>query len=138
MRGLGRMLMIMMTAVSLAACSLAGPPSAAPRAAVPPPPPRRPPPPVVPRPAPVPSSSPDQLLGLDEAGVAALLGRPGLTQARDMGRLWRYRRGHCVLALIFYPEVEGGALRVASYDFEHGRRKSCWRRLRAAGGRHVR
>ncbi len=140
-RGTRRILLVTLAALSLAACSLVephpGPVSRPPVTRGPPPVPPVPPrPPAPPRAAA--SEGPDRLLGLDEAGVTALLGRPGLTRDRDMGRLWRYRKGHCVLALIFFPEVEGGGLRVASYDFEHGGRKSCWRRLRAAGGRHVR
>lgn len=96
------------------------PPSTAPDPVKPPPPPR----PAAPVPAaPVPAAplparvDPARLQGLSGEQAVAMLGRPQADEPQQLGRLWRWRKGACVLTLALYPEVQGGDLRVVASDF---------------------
>ncbi|TAN55338.1 MAG: hypothetical protein EPN20_20370 [Magnetospirillum sp.] len=120
--------------MGLAACSTKPPPPVAPSEA----PISKPPPP---RPEPsrpiLPPVSPESLSGLSRGEARALLGHPTSETTRAMGTVWRYRRGDCVLSLVFYPEVETEIERVLGYEFEGGKDAvTCFKRLRDAGGRN--
>ncbi|WP_231848921.1 hypothetical protein [Paramagnetospirillum magneticum] len=128
--------MTIILVMGLAACSTTPPPPAVPSQQ--PPLPRPPPPrPEAPRPAPSPAVSPDSLNGLSRDEARALLGSPTSETVRAMGTVWRYRRGECVLSLVFYPEVETDIERVLGYEFEGGKDAvTCFKRLRDTGGRN--
>ncbi|WP_291724157.1 hypothetical protein [Magnetospirillum sp. 64-120] len=85
-------------------------PPTAPDAVKPPPPPR----PATPVPARV---DPARLQGISGEQAVAMLGRPQADEPQQLGRLWRWRKGACVLTLALYPEVQGGGLRVVASDF---------------------
>jgi len=93
--------------------STESPPPAQPAAQTPikPPPPPRP---AAPLPARV---DPARLQGITGDQAVAMLGRPQTDEAQQLGRLWRWRKGGCVLTLALYPEVQGGGLRVVASDF---------------------
>jgi hypothetical protein len=110
-----------------------------------PPPPVPQPRPEVPAARPVPSPAvpppaelrPDQLTGLSRDETMALLGPPTARSTRAMASVWTYRRGRCVLSLMFYPEVGTGIERVLSTEAEGGgTAETCLRRLREERLRH--
>lgn len=60
--------------------------------------------------------TPDELIGLDEAGVRSLLGDPGEARSEGVARILSYRgKGSCALDVIFFMDVKAGGLRVLSY-----------------------
>lgn len=100
--------------LALGGCAVLDPtpePPAAQPAPVKPPPPPRPAPPVPAR------VDPARLNGISGEQALAMLGRPQADEAQQLGRLWRWRKGSCVLTLALYPEVQGGDLRVVASDF---------------------
>lgn len=80
---------------------------------------------------------PEQLSGLNQDEVQALLGSPTTRSTQAMATEWTYRRGKCVLSLLFYPEVETSVLRVLGYEFGgDGNAATCLNRLRESKNRH--
>lgn len=75
-------------------------------------------PPVPPKPAAPPPPQPQILMGLDEAAVAKLIGKPVFKRADDPAAIWRYHAGDCVLDL--YLHNDGPAPRVVHYEFRPG------------------
>jgi hypothetical protein len=61
-------------------------------------------------------ASPDQLIGLDEARLALLLGPPTEQSARAPGKAWVYKRGGCTLDLSLYPDIQTRVYRTLSYE----------------------
>ncbi|MEO3427784.1 hypothetical protein AAFN88_02930 [Pelagibius sp. CAU 1746] len=45
---------------------------------------------------------PDQLMGLDRGGVAALLGDPALIRREDPAEIWQYSAQGCVFDVVLY------------------------------------
>ncbi len=106
-----------------------GPPAdvAAPQAAMPttparsgrPPPRRR-----DPRPA--------RLIGLDGAGLLALLGEPGFVRRDAPAQIWRYRSETCSLAFFLYADEDGGDAVVSHVEAPAGvGAEACLERLLA-------
>jgi hypothetical protein len=48
------------------------------------------------------TDDPDQLLGLDRNGVAALLGEPALVRREAPAEIWQYVTGDCVFDVVLY------------------------------------
>ena len=48
------------------------------------------------------NDDPDQLLGLDRSGVAALLGNPALIRREDPAEIWQYVINDCVFDVVLY------------------------------------
>ncbi len=76
---------------------------------------------VVPTPAPAPQQAalppepsinddPDQLLGLDRGGLAALLGDPALIRREDPAEIWQYVTADCVFDVVLYANGRGYAV----------------------------
>ncbi len=110
---------------ALAGCASEPPPE-------PPVPQPRPEPPARRPAAPPPAADlrPEQLAGLDQAQAQALLGSPTARSTRAMATVWSYRRGRCVVSLVFYPEVGTAVERVLDTEVEGGSAADCLRRLR--------
>jgi hypothetical protein len=53
-------------------------------------------------PQPVINDDPGQLLGLDRAGVTALLGEPSLVRRDDPAEIWQYVGSGCVFDVVLY------------------------------------
>jgi hypothetical protein len=123
-------------ALAMAGCELAPPPPAPPPpqpampAAVtrlPSPPPRKPPPPQGPslarlppategEPAPAPTGSFDQLVGLDQPQVAALLGEPDASADAPPATIWRYGDTTCDVDIYFYLDLQSQTMRALHYE----------------------
>jgi hypothetical protein len=130
-------------ALGLAACEMQPPPPAAPPeplvtpAAVtrlPLPPPRKPPPPepslaklppateTEPAPEPEAPAQPpssgtfEQLLGLDQPHVAALLGSPESSADAPPGTIWRYGDATCDVDIYFYLDLQSQRMRALHYE----------------------
>lgn len=56
--------------------------------------------------------APEQLLGLSQAEVSALLGEPELRRTEAAIQIWQYRSARCVLDLFLYPD--GGDVRLVA------------------------
>lgn len=76
---------------------------------------------VVPEPAPAPQQAalppeppinddPDQLLGLNRNGVAALLGDPALIRREEPAEIWQYVTADCVFDVVLYANGRGYAV----------------------------
>ena len=89
-----------------AANAAATPPAAAATAALAPP--------RVPAAAPPIDDDPARLIGLDAAGVEALIGRPGFTRREPPAEVWQYVTATCVLDVVLYPET--GVARAAYFE----------------------
>lgn len=85
-------------------------------AAVPPPVPLKSARPAVPEQARPARLSPKVLVGLDQAGTLALLGRPGGMRDEPPATVWSYRLNDCLLEVFFYRDVKSRALHVLTYD----------------------
>jgi hypothetical protein len=48
------------------------------------------------------ASASEDVIGLDAAAVAKLLGRPGVTRIEGPAQLWQYAGRACVLDIVFY------------------------------------
>jgi hypothetical protein len=127
-------------ALTLAACEALQPPPAAPPpeplvtpAAVtrlPPPPPRKPAPPPGPNlarlpppsetepesPPPAPTGSFEQLVGLDQPHVAALLGDPNTRADAPPATIWRYGDTMCDVDIYFYLDLQSQTMRALHYE----------------------
>ncbi len=55
-------------------------------------------------PAPVVNSDPQQLVGLDPAGLTGLLGTPAFLRSDAPAELWQYHHKSCVLDLYLYAD----------------------------------
>jgi len=60
--------------------------------------------------------APAQLVGLSEAEIQNLMGRPSLMDDRPPAKTWRYLRGGCTLTLALYPDVETRIFRALTYE----------------------
>lgn len=92
-------------------------------------------PPAPPEPPPV-DDDPGQVMGLDRAGLAALLGKPGFTRREAGAQVWQYRLRRCVLDVFLYGEADG-RFRVTYYEFRGERldaagERRCFRTLLGA------
>jgi hypothetical protein len=93
--------------------------------AVPPPVPKptprkasRPARPAEPSPAPHPERAavdPKTLIGLDQAGVRRVLGRPARIQTDHLSLTWTYRGAGCAMQVIFYPSLEDASFHVLKF-----------------------
>lgn len=63
-------------------------------------------------------TDPKQLVGMDRAGLAGLLGTPGFTRHDAPAELWQYRHKSCTLDLYLYSDTAGpaDAPKVRHYD----------------------
>lgn len=59
---------------------------------------------------------PEPLIGLDEAGIARLLGPPTEQVARAPGKMWLYKKAGCRLDLSLYPDIETRVYRTLAYE----------------------
>lgn len=119
-------------ALTLAACELPppaapGPPVATAVTRLPPPPPRKPSPPslarlppaTVPQPEPAPAvetGSFEQLVGLDQPHVAALLGEPETRADAPPASIWRYAGATCDVDIYFYLDLQSQTMRALHYE----------------------
>jgi hypothetical protein len=74
---------------------------------------------VDPEPAPSPprrAMEPQQLIGLNRAGLSRLLGKPAGLRRETPAEVWRYSAGGCVLHLFLYRNGAGGPYRVVHVD----------------------
>jgi hypothetical protein len=74
-------------------------------ASVEPPPPTAPPPPI-------------EVLGLDPAGVRAILGEPAAQDDSPPAVMWRYSAGTCGLRIYFYQDFQSRELRALFLDVD--------------------
>lgn len=79
-------------------------------------------------PPPVPSEKPtvptvalDELVGLDEDMVVAMIGEPHLRENRAPATAWIYDQGSCRFGLLIYPDLESDRRLVLSYETEDDR-----------------
>lgn len=87
--------------------------------------------PVAVAPPPVPSDKPeapplpalelDELVGVEDSQVLALLGDPALTQDRAPGVAWIYEGIGCRFGLLLYPDIETNKRTVLSVETEDDR-----------------
>ena len=92
-------------------------------------------------PAPPLNDDPDQVMGLDDEALEALIGPPGLRRDEHPAQVWQYRGESCVLDLFLYPDDEAEPHRVVYYEIRGDddgalARRRCFRallRARAAG-----
>ena len=84
--------------------------------------------PSVPAPRGGPPSATEQMVGLSDAEVAGLFGRPSLFRADSPAELWQYATADCVL-LVFLREDAGGAARVLHAETQGIPPAQCLRRL---------
>jgi hypothetical protein len=56
---------------------------------------------------------PERLIGLDEDGVAALLGQPAFKRRDPPAQVWQYSDRTCILDLFLYREGAGRSYKVA-------------------------
>jgi len=70
------------------------------------------------RPAEVPADPPppEPLIGLDEAGIARLLGPPTEQAPRAPGKMWLYKKAGCTLDLSLYPDIQTRVYRTLAYE----------------------
>ena len=59
-------------------------------------------------------SDPDQLLGLAPAGIARLLGKPGLIRRDGPAEVWQYRAASCILDVFLFGS--NGDLKVTYFE----------------------
>ncbi len=69
-------------------------------------------------PAPKIDDDPARLMGLDRAGLAALLGDPELTRREPPAEIWQYRGGSCVFDVFLYEAA--GRQRVTYLEARDG------------------
>ncbi|HZB93899.1 MAG TPA: hypothetical protein VE397_20795, partial [Stellaceae bacterium] len=88
---------------------------------LPPPPPRKPAPPASlvhlrAPPGELPSGGPDQLIGLDQTKVAALLGEPRSRAEAPPATIWRFGGDDCEIDVYFYLDLQSQAMRALHYE----------------------
>lgn len=79
----------------------------------------KPAPPVLSAPSKTPkplSVTPDELIGLDEAGVEQLLGTTPDIRNEGVARIMTFKGEHCTVDVVFFMDLKAGGLRVASYQ----------------------
>lgn len=59
---------------------------------------------------------PDDVVGLDFAGVRLLLGDPALELEEPPAKVWAYNGGSCMFNVFFFPNVEDNVYRVLTYE----------------------
>jgi len=65
-------------------------------------------------------TDPEQVVGLDAAGVAALLGSPGMVRREGPAQVWQYSRKGCIVDLFLYTDETGGPFSVVYYELREG------------------
>lgn len=65
-------------------------------------------------------SDPEQLIGLDSARIAELLGRPAAEAEVSPARVWTYKGKSCVLQIFLYPEINTKEFRALTYAINNG------------------
>lgn len=72
---------------------------------------------------PLPSEKPDlpsialeDLIGLEDDVIVAMIGEPNLRQNRAPATLWIYEYGACRFGLLLYPDLESDRRTVLSYE----------------------
>lgn len=60
--------------------------------------------------------SPEAILGLDEIGVARLLGLPGAQHEAPPARIWTYVRDDCAFNVYFYLNLDSETFQALRYD----------------------
>ncbi len=61
---------------------------------------------------------PEQLIGLDQAAAANLLGQPSLQDERPPAKVWTYNSKSCVLSIFFYADINTRVFRSLTYEFK--------------------
>jgi hypothetical protein len=61
---------------------------------------------------------PGQLIGLDLAGIARLLGQPALQSERPPAKVWSYNGDGCSLRVFVYPDINTRLFRALTYDIQ--------------------
>lgn len=82
-----------------------------------------------------PTASPDELIGLDEAGVRKLLGPPAETKTDGAAKILAYRSVGCTLEVVFFLDLKAGDLRVLDYQWDGNKvqaAKGCYAELRVS------
>ncbi len=85
-------------------------------------------------PAPPLNDDPEQVMGLDDEALEALIGPPGLRRDEHPAQVWQYRGESCVLDLFLYPDDEAEPHRVVYYEIRGDgdgalARRRCFRAL---------
>lgn len=62
------------------------------------------------------SLDPDHIVGLDFAGVRALLGNPALELEEPPAKVWAFNGGSCMFNVFFFPSLEDKVYRVLTYE----------------------
>lgn len=75
-----------------------------------------PPPPLPPEKPDTPSIALEDLVGLQDDVVVAMIGEPDLRQNRAPAMAWIYERGACRFGLLLYPDLETDRRTVLSYE----------------------
>lgn len=60
--------------------------------------------------------TPDDVVGLDFAGMRTLLGDPALELEEPPAKIWAYNGGSCMFNVFFFPSVEDNVYRVLTYE----------------------
>ncbi len=84
-------------------------------------------------------SQPLNLVGQSEGDIRARFGAPASEEDRAPGKIWRYRRGPCVLDVSLYPDVQTRkfttlAYEVRSDDNTDQAKQLCLGQLQSRGG----
>src|SRR5690348_2748157 len=61
---------------------------------------------------------PGQLIGLDLAGIARLLGQPAMQSERPPAKVWSYNGDGCSLRVFVYPDINTRLFRALTYDIQ--------------------
>jgi hypothetical protein len=59
--------------------------------------------------------NPKALIGLDQAGVRRVLGRPSQVHSDHLSLTWTYRGSGCAMQVIFYPSLEDASFHVLKF-----------------------
>ncbi len=86
------------------------------------------------------NDDPEQVMGLDDAALEALIGPPGLRRDEPPAQVWQYRGETCVLDVFLYLDDEAQPHRVVYYEIRGDgdgalARRRCFRALLQGHGR---
>ena len=62
------------------------------------------------------TGNPDELIGLEESGVLALLGYPGQLREQPPAKIWTYSADLCQFNIYFYLNLESQTFRALRYE----------------------
>lgn len=62
--------------------------------------------------------NPDQVIGLDLAQIARLLGEPASRSEQPPAKVWRYAGGGCAMRVFVYPDIKSRVFRALTYEIQ--------------------